>query len=225
MDIDTYTFVFNKQQKKLRQLLNTKDQHQAAIQAFLAQHGPLHSAKIAREVTWSFPDEIFKDASEEIIRRIPQKAEHSIAWTIWHAARCEDITMNLLVAGEPQVLMAGDWMKKMKTPFAHSGNAMNEAEVKEFSDGVDLEALRAYRLAVGMRTREVVSLLEPGDFKKKVDPARIETVWAQGAVVEAASGVVDYWASREIAGLLLMPPTRHTLTHLNEALRLKKKRK
>jgi hypothetical protein len=43
----------------------------------------------------------------------------------------------------------------------------------------------------------------------------------EGAVVPAAHGIADYWASRNIAGLLLMPATRHNLIHLNEALRLK----
>jgi hypothetical protein len=36
-------------------------------------------------------------------------------------------------------------------------------------------------------------------------------------------GIVDYWGSRTIAGLLLMPPTRHNFTHLNEARMLKQK--
>jgi hypothetical protein len=43
------------------------------------------------------------------------------------------------------------------------------------------------------------------------------------AVLEAASDITDYWGKRTIAGLLLMPATRHNLVHLNEALRLKQK--
>ena len=46
---------------------------------------------------------------------------------------------------------------------------------------------------------------------------------AEGAVLEVASDLIDYWAKRTIAGLLLMPATRHNLVHLNEALRLKQK--
>jgi hypothetical protein len=47
----------------------------------------------------------------------------------------------------------------------------------------------------------------------------------EGAVVEAARGLLDYWGKRNIAGLLLMPATRHNLVHLNEALQLKQRRK
>ena len=53
--------------------------------------------------------------------------------------------------------------------------------------------------------------------------ARLQQVMAEGAIVEAASGIADYWGKRTIAGLLLMPPTRHNFVHLNEALRIKYK--
>ena len=42
----------------------------------------------------------------------------------------------------------------------------------------------------------------------------------EGGVIEGGYGVVEYWGSRDVAGLLLMPPTRHTIVHWNEALRL-----
>jgi hypothetical protein len=45
-----------------------------------------------------------------------------------------------------------------------------------------------------------------------------------GAVLEDAYGLIKYWGNRNIAGLLLMPPTRHCLVHHNEALQLKRRR-
>ena len=72
--------------------------------------------------------------------------------------------------------------------------------------------------------REIVQQLEPQALKRKVDPSHLQQVWDEGAVVEAARGIVDYWGRRNIAGLLLMPATRHNLVHLNEALRLKQRR-
>ena len=101
---------------------------------------------------------------------------------------------------------------------------MDEAGIADFSAEVDIEALRAYRVAVGRRTREIVKQLGPEDLKRKVDPARLQRVWDEGAVVEAASGIVDYWGKRDVAGLLLMPASRHLIIHLNEALKLKRRR-
>ena len=66
-------------------------------------------------------------------------------------------------------------------------------------------------------------LLPVTKLKQKVDPARLERVLAEGAVVDEARGVLDYWGGLTYAGLLLMPPTRHNFIHLNEALRVKKK--
>ncbi|NMB87477.1 MAG: DinB family protein, partial [Chloroflexi bacterium] len=90
------------------------------------------------------------------------------------------------------------------------------------SAGLDMPALRAYRLAVGQRTRHIVAQIRPADLKKKIDPSRLEQVLADGAVVEATRSMLEYWGSLSLAGLLLMPPTRHQIIHLNEALRLKR---
>jgi hypothetical protein len=148
----------------------------------------------------------------------------AVVWCIWHIARIEDIAMNLLVAGRPQVVHGDNWLERMNAPVPDTGNAMDEEGVAELSVALGLEALRAYRLTVGRRTREIVQQLEPQALKGKVDRARLQQVWDEGAVVEAASGIVDYWGRRNIAGLLLMPAARHNLVHLNEALRLKRRR-
>jgi hypothetical protein len=162
--------------------------------------------------------------AEERIRRIPPSCEHSVAWCVWHIARIEDVTMNLLVAGNTQILHEDDWLEGMKATIAHTGNAMDKEGVVELSTTIDIAAVRGYRVAVGRRTRQIVQQLEPEALKKKVEPSRLQRVWDERAVVEAASGIVDYWSRRNIAGLLLMPATRHSLVHLNEALRLKQRR-
>jgi hypothetical protein len=45
----------------------------------------------------------------------------------------------------------------------------------------------------------------------------------EGALLPQAIEILNYWSSRSIAGLLLMPPTRHNFLHLNEALRIKQR--
>jgi DinB superfamily len=212
------------QQTELRRILTSFDQHDKAIQLFLRQHAMLHSAKMAQTEPWSFEDQVFSDMPEEQVRRIPRSCDHSVAWLIWHIARCEDITMNLLVAGSPQILRRDNWLEQMKITICDTGNAMDEKDVADLSNAIDIEALRAYRLAIGRRTRDIVKQLQPEELKQKVEPSRLQQVRDEGAVVEAASGIVDYWGKRNIAGLLLMPATRHNLVHLNEALQLKRRR-
>jgi hypothetical protein len=214
--------LWNQQQQKLRIALASGN-HQKAIDLLLDQHAMLHSAKIARTRLWSYEDELFEDATESTLRTIPKNGEHSIAWIIWHLARVEDVTMNILVAGSPQVFDAEDWGRRMKVKIQHTGNAMDEGEVARFSKRVDIDELRAYRLTVGRRTRSIIKRLKPHQLERKVQQKRIEQILIEGSVHEDAMEIVVYWSKRTIAGLFLMPPTRHNFLHLNEALRIKQK--
>ena len=212
------------QQTELRHKLLSAEQYQEACQLFFKQHAILHSDKMANAGLFSLEDEVFDDLSEEVARRVPRGSEHSIVWNIWHIARIEDITMNMLVAGSQQILIQDNWLAQMKIGVRHSGNAMEVEEIRQLSNQILIPALRAYRAAVGRRTREIVKTIQPQDLKYKVDPERIDKIRSEGSVVEAASEIIDYWSKRNIAGLLLMPATRHNLVHLNESLRLKEKR-
>ena len=222
--IETYRKLCLKQQTELRKKLLNEDSFDEAMELFITQHAMLHSASMAQSGSWSLADYVFSDISEERIRRIPHGSEHSIAWNIWHIARIEDVTMNMLVAGSPQILNQDQWFKRMKTKARDTGNVMGEEGVADLSEKIDIEQLREYRIAVGRRTRTIVKNLQPEELKQKVDPSRLGQVMEEGAVVEAARDLINYWSKRNIAGLLLMPATRHNLVHLNECLRLKHKR-
>jgi hypothetical protein len=214
----------NTQITSLRELLTNGEHFDESIALFLRVHAQLHSASVSNAGEWSFEDALLDELTEVQFRRVPASEDHSIAWALWHITRIEDTTMNLLVAGTPEVLYAGEWLPRLNVPVRHSGNEMSAEEIAAFSQQVDFAALRAYRGAVGRRTREVVTTLTSADLPKKVDPARLAQVMANGALLEAASGIRDYWGGRTMAGLLLMPASRHILVHFNEILTLKKKR-
>jgi len=131
--------------------------------------------------------------------------------------------MNLLLAGRTQLFNQDEWFDRLGVPFRDTGNAMVGADVIFLSQKIDIDALRSYRIAIGRRTRENVMQLPASKIKLKVDPARLERVMAEGALVEEARGVLDYWGGLTNSELLLMPPTRHNFIHLNEALRIKQK--
>lgn len=214
---------WNQQQQILQRLLNKGEDFPRAIELFLSQHAVLHAAEMAQIGFATFEDEIWDGLSEDVARHIPKAADHTIAWNFWHLARIEDVTMNLLVEGSPQVFEGENWLPRLGVVNKDTGNAMSEPRIAEISARVDLGALRAYRTAVGRRTREIVQGLRPEELKKKVDPERLQRVLAEGAVEPAAMGLIEYWGGRTTAGLLLMPPTRHNFVHLNEMLRLKQK--
>jgi hypothetical protein len=214
---------WNQQQQALRWNLTHAENLQKAIGLFLRQHAMVHTAEMSHDGLWSFEDEIQEDVTMQQMRLIPRNCDHSIAWILWHMTRIEDVTMNLLVAGSPQVLLQEGWLDQLKINVRDTGNAMTTSSVMELSACMNIDALRLYRLEVGRRTREIVKLLDWEQLERKVDPARLRAVILQKAVLEAASGLLDYWGRLTLAGLLLMPPTRHNFIHLNEALRIKQK--
>lgn len=191
---------------------------------FLEQHAMVHCSEMVHSDYESFADEIWDNLTETSFRRIPKSEDYSIAWVIWHIARIEDITMNLLVAGTPQLVNADNWLSRLKCPYIDTGNAMDIKAITELSAIIDMDILRAYRIAVGCRTRDIVKSLTVEELSQKVVPGRIHQIMDEGAVVPEAKGIVDYWSKRTIAGLLLMPPTRHNLVHINQALRIKRRR-
>jgi len=216
--------ICQKQQTELRHKLLSKDQRQDAFPLFFKQHAMLHSASMAQTELFSLEDEVFENLSDDKARQIPRSSQNSIIWNIWHMARIEDVAMNMLVAGREQVFTVGDWQTELGIAACDTGNAMRAELILQLSQNLQIPALRAYRVTVGRRTREIVKQLPPANLKDKVDPDRLAKVQNSGAVIRAASGLIEYWRKRTIAGLLLMPATHHNLIHLNECLRLKEKK-
>lgn len=218
--------LWSENHKKLTGIILKPLEHHAAVELFLSQHSLLHASEMSHSLVATLEDELFRDLSEATIRMYPVKApgtKNSIAWHIWHITRIEDMTMNVLVHHDQQVFHTGEWHKRLKVDVAHSGNEMPADEIAYLSANIDIAALLAYRIEVGRKTRETVSSLHPGDFKQKVAAERIQALKEQGAVKEEASWLLDYWGGKTIAGLILMPATRHLFMHLNKSIRIKQK--
>lgn len=214
---------WNERQKELRLALAEPDAHPQVVELFLSQHAMVHAGVISRSPAPTFEDQVWDGLQPAAARCIPPSCEHSIAWCFWHLSRIEDVAMNMLLAGSPQLLFHAGWFARLNVPYLDTGNGMPPVDVARLGTEIDLGALRLYRQAVGLRTREIVTRLKLEDLKKKVDPARLAWVLADGAVSEAGGEVIDYWGKLNGAGLLLMPATRHALLHLNEMARIRKK--
>lgn len=221
--MDAQRKVWNARQQALRRALLGGEEHGGAVELFLQQHAAVHAAEVSAAGEYSFADEVWHGLDEPAARCIPAGGEHSIAWVFWHLARIEDVTMNLLLAGRPQVFSLGGWSEALRAATRDTGNALDAAGIAALSRAVDIQALRAYRSSVGRQTRALVQQLRPEDFRRKVEPARLQRALAEGAVTDATRGLLDYWGGLTLAGLLLMPPTRHNFVHLNEAQRIRKK--
>jgi hypothetical protein len=133
--------------------------------------------------------------------------------------------MNLLVDGCSQVLNSGNWKEKISSTISDTGNSLNEEEILEFSKSINIEELKNYRIAVGRKTQEIVKKLTYDDMKKKFEKIQLQRIIDEGAVldVDASNWLIEFWGKKNVAGILLMPGTRHHMVHLNESFRAKKK--
>jgi len=220
--------LWNENHKKLKAHMNKVEQHDDAIQLFLIQHSLLHSSSISGITNVTLEDVLLKDLDEAAFRTYPVSnpdTKNSIAWHLWHITRIEDMTMNILVANDQQVLNTTNWLEKMKIEFPHSGNDMSQEDIATLSSKIDIPSLLQYRAAVGKQTQHVISSLEPGQFKMPVNQKRINRLFDEHAVIQQSKWLADYWSKKDIAGLILMPATRHIFLHLNKCIRIKDKLK
>ena len=212
----------NDRQRALQTALARPAEHPEWRELALSQNAACHATGVGEMGSPTWDDALWEGLEEAAARRVPPKGEHSIAWAIWHMARCEDLAMSLLVGGLPQVLDAA-WLRALGVEAQDTANTWDAAAITAFSDVVDLQALRGYRSAVGRQTQTILRQLDDGTLKHKVLPERIQQVKDSGGVDPSAAWLTDYWGSRTLAGLILMPATRHLIVHLNEAMRLKLK--
>ncbi|MBI1937646.1 MAG: DinB family protein [Ignavibacteriales bacterium] len=215
----------NRNQTRFRDELLTSKNIAKIKEMFLRHHAQLHSTKVNNHSEWSYEDEILRELPELKVRFIPQKSNHSIAWCLWHLARVEDVTMNILVDGGEQILRQNNWLQRMNTRFISTGNGMLKEEVEELSVSINIEELKKYRIAVGKQTQSIVKDITMEKLKEKISGNRIERLYQEGALIESAKRIGDYWSKKNVAGLLLMPATRHNILHLNEANNLSERQK
>lgn len=213
----------NAQLVLIRKVFQEKQPFDQIKSLILEVHAHLHAKAMSGSVEWSYQDEVLASVPVDWMRIKPEGEDHSIAWLLWHLTRCEDITMNLLVAETAQVLFSGGWFDAMNTPCRDTGNAMSPEEITDFSQGINLDALFDYRMSVGGQTQNIIHNLQQADVYRKMKPSAVQRIFDEEAVVQEAAGIVDYWSKRDVSGLLLMPATRHQLTHLNEALGIRNK--
>jgi hypothetical protein len=216
---------WNNDIKHLREVILRSEYIEESRELFLKLHAMVHCAEMSGADYKTFEDELWENLEEKVFRTATNEKGRTIAYGIWHSSRIEDITMNILVADKVQVFDEGMWKEKINTRIIDTGNTLNGEEILEFSRDLDIQELRNYRLAVGRNTRRIIDGLTSEAMKMKFPKERLRRILEQGAVldVEASNWLIDFWGKKNVAGILLMPATRHHVVHINESLSAKKR--
>jgi len=149
----------------------------------------------------------------------------TLAWSLWHIFRIEDIVAHTLIQKDSQILLTGAWLKKTNSPIITTGNELDGEAMKDFSKNLDIKATYDYCKAVMESTNEMLGQLQFSDLKKSFSSADKERVAASNSVSpdESAVWLIDFWCGKNIKGLIQMPFSRHWIMHVEAMRRIKNK--
>ena len=187
----------------------------------LEQHAHSHAASLTGATEPMLSDQVLAGLNEEQLRLRPAPGLNSIAWLLWHIARSEDVMVGVLLTERGQVLDEGGWLSRLNVAQRDMGTGMDEAGVSLISAELDIDALLAYRLAVGVRTREVVPTLHSATWDDTIDPARLLAARAFPDRADGEHRVATYWQNRTRRYILTTSITTHSYQHLGEANAIK----
>jgi DinB superfamily len=182
---------------------------------FLEQHAAMHSAAVGGN-KMSAAERTFTGVTDEQMRLRPREDLNSLAWLMWHIARAEDILVNAVVSGRPQVF-DDTWMKRLAVARPDFGIGMTSPEVTELTKRIDVGALREYRDAVGVRTRELVGGFKSGDWEGSVTAEAVERAAAAGAFGARTEVLAKAFPGRPRTAVLSTIALFHSAGHMGEA--------
>ena len=182
----------------------------------------------------SLRNELFSQVSSmvntyppEALSRMPfagAEGYHSktLAYSMWHIFRIEDIVAHTLIRQDSQVLFTEGWMERINSPIITTGNELKGDEIISFSERLDVKALYEYCGAVMDATNGMLRGMEYRDLKRKFTDADRERLAGCGCVStdKDAFWLIDYWCGKDVKGLIRMPFSRHWIMHIEAMCRI-----
>ncbi|MBP5362661.1 MAG: phage head-tail adapter protein [Ruminococcus sp.] len=149
----------------------------------------------------------------------------TIAYSLWHVFRIEDIVAHTLINGDDQIFYSGNYKERIKSPIITTGNELVKKDISDFSMQLDINELYSYIRDVKENTETILRKLPYEMLKQKISVQRREVLLDLNVVsnAENALWLVDYWCTKDIRGLIQMPFSRHWIMHIEASLRIKNK--
>lgn len=169
----------------------------------------------------------FRELPQEAFSAMPYinaKGYHSktIAYSLWHIFRIEDIVAHTLITDTEQVFFSGDYQKRINSPIITTGNELQKEEIGDFSRQLSIDELYSYITEVYKSTNIILKSLSFEDMKTKITEEKRQKLLSLKVVSEDENAfwLIDYWCSKDIRGLIQMPFSRHHIMHVEACLRI-----
>ncbi len=149
----------------------------------------------------------------------------TIAYSIWHIFRVEDIVAHTVISGNDQVFFAGNYQMRINSPIITTGNELVKQQIADFSKQLNIEELYSYIFEVRESTERTLERLSYDELKIKIPKERKEYLKSLNVVNdnENAIWLIDYWCDKDVRSLIQMPFSRHWIMHIEACLRIKNK--
>ena len=178
------------------------------------------------EIILSFRD-LLTPADFSAIPFINADGYHSktVAYSLWHIFRIEDIVAHTLINGDEQVFFRGGYQQRMNAPIVTTGNELKKQQIADFSAQLNLDELYVYLSEVKESSESILRGLSFEDLKRKIPDERKAALESLHVVSEDenAHWLIDYWCEKDVRGLIQMPFSRHWIMHIEAALRIRAK--
>lgn len=156
-----------------------------------------------------------------------EKGYHNktIAYSLWHIFRIEDIVAHSLIADDRQIFFQGDYKKRINSPIITTGNELMKEEILEFSKAICIEELYNYIIDVDKSTAKILKSMSYSDIKIKITNEKKQKLEKLQVISnnKDAYWLIDYWCKKDVKGLIQMPFSRHWIMHIEACLRIKNK--
>ena len=149
----------------------------------------------------------------------------TIAYSLWHIFRIEDIVAHSLIADDEQVFFKGDYQSRINSPIITTANELVKEEIGDFSKKLSVEELYNYIIEVDISTTQILKELTISDIKEKMTDEKRKSLEKLNVVSkdENAYWLIDYWCGKDVKGLIQMPFSRHWIMHIEACLKIRDK--
>ncbi|MBQ2978470.1 MAG: phage head-tail adapter protein [Clostridia bacterium] len=149
----------------------------------------------------------------------------TIAYSLWHVFRIEDIVAHSLIADDEQVFFKGNYQRRINSPIITTANELVKHEIEEFSKNLSVEELYNYIIEVDTSTTQILNAITFRDIKEKMTDEKRKSLEKLNVVSEDENAywLIDYWCGKDVKGLIQMPFSRHWIMHIEACLKIKDK--
>lgn len=206
--------------KTMQAQIKKKDTYKMGIDTLLSLRSQIIQTLV------SFKEELCREAFNAI-PFINADGYHckTLAYSIWHIFRIEDIVAHTVINEDEQIFFAGNYQERINSPIITTGNELIKQQITDFSKQLNLKELYSYVFEVRESTEKMLERLSYDELKRKISEERKEYLKSLNVVSqnEKAIWLIDYWCNKDIRGLIQMPFSRHWIMHTEACLRIKDK--